>query len=312
MADAASDFFVSVIWHRQGHVYRAWLLLTMVFISGLFSFSFRYFVGDEVSNCWTLMRNGMLCLLGLGTAMQAPLVVQGHINGLSDELDKEKMMLMLFKLIETSVEAAPWLLLTSNTVAVSLFTEHDAPDVVPLTWVSLVISAGTLIHTVISTHAAEKKVSSQKKMIFELVLGMFDMFSCAVIPPLLFVYTDLKILFLLLGTASIPIIIDRRKWLPFSFVGVLDAIMLTLFTLVSVQVYNSRCFRTFRYLTSSTIVWTIIITSKANFPNRQAASLVWISAVTCALAFGGEYLSTIFSLRFWDTLEGPCKTFLVL
>jgi len=79
---------------------------------------------------------GWLCLLGLGSAIQVLGVIRCSINGLSDELSNEKFLLLMFKAIEGAVEAAPSLVLTSYIIALSLFTELDAPEVVPVTWVS--------------------------------------------------------------------------------------------------------------------------------------------------------------------------------
>lgn len=157
----------------------------------------------------------------------------------------------------------------------------------------------------ISLHVEEKKESSYKTIIFALCMGFCDTFSGAAIPTLFLIYTDVWWTFLLFGITTVTVIIDKYEWLALTPLGVLDAIAIIFVTTVMAQVYNSRYMRNFRYLTYLCVVSGIIITSKGNFPSQQAASFAWSSFITCALAFGGEQLSTLFLLRFWDTLEGP-------
>lgn len=89
-----------------------------------------------------------------------------------------------FKWLESVLEAAPSILLTSYTIVLSLFNEQDSPEVIPITWISFLISVSILTHSSISVALVREEVKL-KTIVFAYCLLFCDVISSVTIPPML-------------------------------------------------------------------------------------------------------------------------------
>jgi len=162
--DVVTDVILVFEWYRQGHIWWPSILISMILLSSIVAcvLRARFF--------WRLNAKELVMLfiwlIGLGPCTAIPSLVSGRIRRSAKKETTISKWFSFFKFIGVVFESGPSFILTSYTIAVSLFSDRDAAEVLPITYISLVFSLGSISLTLLTALKSFKpfKISFANQM----------------------------------------------------------------------------------------------------------------------------------------------------
>jgi len=308
-----TDFMLSLEWYDQDYVWWASILICIISLSNFLTFLTRLTRYRMCSISEFVI--ALMCLFGLGPTTMVPWVIYNKIKG--DEIDvvDTYVGMVWYKLVAVAIESGPSFILTCYITAIALFTDRDAPKVVPITWISLIFNAVS-ISQVVSKYGQLITPMNISVFVKALVMALcfLDTYFSAMAPPLLIAIMDLPSGLLMSCFCLLSIVMRvAENWyygmvkemtqyavekhnIFTTYVGALCWCCISIFLTSLYETLLIRIIRFSAYLSIPIAVFFMDV----DYREFQSKVLVWTCMIAGSWAFAIDMVLTVLGKRHWS------------